>query len=99
MKFVTGSPGSQRELNVLIASNLEAGRLLAGFTFSEPGNWTSWPPHEHAKMLEERYGDFDMPDPAYGLHIVYNDTDYPELVTPVRHGDAALMPSCYHPNG
>ncbi len=98
MKFVAGSPGSRRELNVLIANNVEAGRLLAGFTFSEPGNWTSWPPHEHAKMLEEMYVYFDMPEPAYGLQLVYNDTQYPELVTPVRDGDAVLMPSGYHPN-
>jgi len=98
MKFVAGSPGSRRELNVLIANNVEAGRLLAGFTFSEPGNWTSWPPHEHAKMLEEMYVYFDMPEPAYALQLVYNDTEYPELVTPVRDGDAVLMPSGYHPN-
>jgi 5-deoxy-glucuronate isomerase len=98
MKFVTGSPGSKRELNVLIADNVEAGRLLAGFTFSDPGNWTSWPPHEHAKMLEEMYVYFDMPEPAYGLQLVYNDTQYPELVTAVRDGDAVLMPSGYHPN-
>ena len=98
MKFAAGSPGSRRELNVLIAKNVEAGRLLAGFTFSEPGNWTSWPPHEHAKMLEELYVYFDMPEPAYGLQLVYNDTQYPELVTPVRDGDAVLMPSGYHPN-
>jgi 5-deoxy-glucuronate isomerase len=98
MKFVTGSPGSKRDLNVLIADNVEAGRLLAGFTFSDPGNWTSWPPHEHAKMLEEMYVYFDMPEPAYGLQLVYNDTQYPELVTAVRDGDAVLIPSGYHPN-
>ena len=98
MKFAAGGPGSRRELNVLIAKNVEAGRLLAGFTFSEAGNWTSWPPHEHAKMLEEMYVYFDMPEPAYGLQLVYNDTQYPELVTPVRDGDAVLMPSGYHPN-
>jgi 5-deoxy-glucuronate isomerase len=98
MKFVAGSPGSKRELNVLIGNNVQAGRLLAGFTFSDPGNWTSWPPHEHAKMLEEMYVYFDMPAPAFGLQLVYNDTQYPELVTPVRDGDAVLMPSGYHPN-
>jgi 5-deoxy-glucuronate isomerase len=98
MKFVAGGPGSKRELNVLIANNVQAGRLLAGFTFSDPGNWTSWPPHEHAKMLEEMYVYFDMPEPAYALQLVYNDTQYPELVTPVREGDAVLMPSGYHPN-
>jgi len=98
MKFVAGGPGSRRELNMLLANNVEAGRLLAGFTFSDPGNWTSWPPHEHAKMLEEMYVYFDMPEPAFGIQLVYNDTQYPELVTVVRDGDAVLMPSGYHPN-
>src|SRR5258707_1705495 len=98
LKFVTGGPGSARELRMLIAKNVEAGRLVAGFTYSDPGNWTSWPPHEHAKMLEEMYVYFDMPEPAYGIQLVFNDTQYPELVTVVRDGDAVLMPSGYHPN-
>jgi len=98
MKFVAGGPGYKRELNMLIAKNVEAGRLIAGFTSSDPGNWTSWPPHEHGKKLEEMYVYFDMPDPAYGIQLVYNDTRYPELVVVVRDGDAVLMPSGYHPN-
>ena len=98
LKFVTGSPTSRREVNLLIASNVKAGRLIAGFTSSDPGNWTSWPPHEHGKMLEEIYVYFDMPEPAYGLQMVYNDTQSPELVTAVRDGDAVLIPSGYHPN-
>jgi 5-deoxy-glucuronate isomerase len=98
MKFSAGGPGSSRQLNMLLAKNVEAGRLVAGFTHSDPGNWTSWPPHEHAKMLEEMYVYFDMPEPAYGIQLVYNDTEYPELVTVVRDGDAVLMPSGYHPN-
>jgi 5-deoxy-glucuronate isomerase len=98
LKFATGAPGSRRYLNILIGKNVEAGRLLAGFTVSEPGNWTSWPPHEHAAMLEEMYVYFDMPAPAYGIQLVYNNTEYPELVTVVRDGDAVLMPDGYHPN-
>jgi 5-deoxy-glucuronate isomerase len=98
LKFSAGGPGSSRQLNMLIAKNVQAGRLVAGFTHSDPGNWTSWPPHEHAKMLEELYVYFDMPEPAYGIQLVYNDTEYPELVTVVRDGDAVLMPSGYHPN-
>lgn len=98
LRFRTGGPGSSRDLSMLLAKNIQAGRLVAGFTTSEPGNWTSWPPHEHAKMLEEMYVYFDMPEPAYGIQLVYNDTEYPELVTVVRDGDAVLMPSGYHPN-
>jgi 5-deoxy-glucuronate isomerase len=98
LKFTTGVPGQQRHLNICIGKNVEAGRLLIGFTFSEPGNWTSWPPHEHGQMLEEMYVYFNMPSPAYGLQLVYSNTEYPELVVPVRDGDAVLMPSGYHPN-
>ena len=50
-----GGPSAQRDLNILIGKNVEAGRIMAGVTFSDPGNWTSWPPHEHAAMLEEAY--------------------------------------------
>jgi len=98
LKFSTGSPGSARHLNICLGKNVQAGRLLAGFTFSEPGNWTSWPPHEHAKMLEEMYVYINMPAPGFGIQLVYNNTDYPEMLIPVREGDAVLMPSGYHPN-
>jgi 5-deoxy-glucuronate isomerase len=98
LKFTVGSAGQQRSVSILLGKNVQANRLLIGFTVSDPGNWTSWPPHEHAKMLEEMYVYFDMPAPAFGLQLVYNDTEYPELVTPVRDGDAVLMPSGYHPN-
>lgn len=98
LKFTTGKPGQQRHLNICIGKNVQAGRLLLGFTVSEPGNWTSWPPHEHAQRLEEMYVYFNMPAPAYGLQLVYNNTEYPELVVAVRDGDAVLMPSGYHPN-
>jgi 5-deoxy-glucuronate isomerase len=98
LKFTVGSAGQQRSVSILLGKNVQASRLLLGFTISDPGNWTSWPPHEHAEMLEEMYVYFDMPAPAFGLQLVYNDTEYPELVTPVRDGDAVLMPSGYHPN-
>ncbi|HKD78104.1 MAG TPA: 5-deoxy-glucuronate isomerase [Candidatus Angelobacter sp.] len=98
LKFSTGTPGQSRHLNICLGKNVKAGRLLVGFTFSEPGNWTSWPPHEHAAMLEEMYVYFNMPAPAFGLQMVYNNTEYPELVVPVRDGDAVLMPAGYHPN-
>ena len=98
LSFNTGGPNQTRNLNILIGKNVEAGRLLVGFTVSEPGNWTSWPPHEHEKMLEEMYVYFNMPEPAFGLQLVYRDTQYPELITPVRDGDAVLMPAGYHPN-
>ena len=91
-------PSNQRDLNILIGKNVEAGRIMAGVTFSAPGNWTSWPPHEHAAMLEEAYLYIDMPDPAFGIQLVYTNPHEPELATIVREGDVVLMPQGYHPN-
>ena len=98
LHFTAGGAATTRDLNILIGKNVEAGRLLAGLTISEPGNWTSWPPHEHAAMLEEMYVYTQMPAPAFGIQFVYTDTKEPELATIVRDGDAVLMPRGYHPN-
>ena len=98
LHFKAGGATAEREVNILIGKNIDAGRLLAGVTFSKPGNWTSWPPHEHAAMLEEAYLYVDMPAPAWGIQLVYTDPAQPELVAVVREGDCVLMPKGYHPN-
>ena len=98
LHFHTGGPSSERDVNIVIGKNVDAGRILAGVTFSKPGNWTSWPPHEHARMLAEAYLYIDMPAPGWGLQLVYNDPANPELVAVVRDGDVVLMPQGYHPN-
>lgn len=98
LHFQAGQPPALRDLNVLIGQNVRAGRIMAGVTFSAPGNWTSWPPHEHGQMLEEAYLFIDMPAPAWGVQFVYTDPRQPELVAVVREGDCVLMPQGYHPN-
>jgi 5-deoxy-glucuronate isomerase len=98
LRFVAGTEGARREINILLGSNVQAGRLIVGITRSLPGNWTSWPPHEHAAMLEEIYVYVDMPAPAFGLQLVYTDEISPAEVEVVREGDAVLLPAGYHPN-
>jgi 5-deoxy-glucuronate isomerase len=98
LHLIAGQPPAQRDMNVLIGSNVQAGRIMFGVTFSRPGNWTSWPPHEHSRMLEEAYLYIDMPAPSFGVQFVYTDPNNPELVQVVREGDCVLMPKGYHPN-
>lgn len=98
LHFLTGGESSTRDLNIVLGKNVKAGRIVAGVTFSQPGNWTSWPPHEHAQMLEEAYLYIAMPEPAWGIQLVYTDPRNPELVTVVREGDCVAMPAGYHPN-
>jgi 5-deoxy-glucuronate isomerase len=98
LHFKAGGPASERMLNILLGKNVEAGRIMAGVTFSSPGNWTSWPPHEHAALAEEAYVYIDMPAPSWGVQFVYTDPKSPELAVVVREGDCVLMPKGYHPN-
>ena len=90
-------PSTTRTVNITLGKNIEAGRILAGFTTSEPGHWTSWPPHEHAAILEELYVYYDMPAPAFGVQFVYTNPDEPEFVGVVRDGDAVIMPTWVSP--
>ncbi len=98
LHFRTGGPSAERTINLLLAKNIEAGRIVAGVTFSEIGHWTSWPPHEHEVMLEEAYLYVDMPAPMFAVQFVYTNEQDPELVTFVREGDVVIMPAGYHPN-
>lgn len=98
LHFTAGAPPTERDLNILLGKNIEAGRIMAGVTFSSDGNWTSFPPHEHANMLEEAYLYIDMPAPQWGIQMVYTDAEEPEIVEVVREGDVVIMPQGYHPN-
>ncbi len=98
LHFTAGKPPVERDLNILLGKNVEAGRIMAGVTFSTEGNWTSWPPHEHQNMLEEAYLYIDMPAPSWGVQFVYTNAAEPELVQVVHEGDVVLMPQGYHPN-
>jgi 5-deoxy-glucuronate isomerase len=93
-----GEPSASRELYQLITSNVEAGRLMCGPTFSSKGNWTSFPPHEHIETLEEVYLYFDMPAPAFGIQLAYTNTGEPEMMHPVYENDAMVVSRGYHPN-
>jgi len=98
LHFIAGAPPTERDLNILLGKNIEAGRIMAGVTFSSDGNWTSFPPHEHAEMLEEAYLYIDMPAPQWGIQMVYTNPQEPELIEVVREGDVVVMPRGYHPN-
>jgi 5-deoxy-glucuronate isomerase len=98
LHFQAGAPPNERVINILLGKNIEAGRIMCGVTFSSDGNWTSFPPHEHANMLEEAYLYIDMPAPGWGIQMVYTDPQAPEIVEVVREGDVVVMPQGYHPN-
>lgn len=98
LHFHAGGPATSRTLNLLLSKNIEAGRLMAGVTWSDPGNWTSWPPHEHAAIAEELYVYYDMPPEAFAIQMVYTDKMEPERVEVVHDGDVIVMPTGFHPN-
>src|SRR5258708_1646349 len=92
LRFKTCGHSTTRTVNITLGQNVEAGRILAGFTTSEPGHWTSWPPHEHAAILEELYVYYDMPAPAFGVQFVYTNPDEPDSIPVCRDRYAAIIP-------
>ena len=93
-----GAEPYYRDIWKVLAENIRGSRLLAGVTMSKPGNWTSWPPHEHAATQEELYLFFDIPRPGFGTQYIYHSLESPELVAPVYENDAVTIVEGYHPN-
>jgi 5-deoxy-glucuronate isomerase len=98
MYLKVGTEPAYRDIYKVIADNVEGGKLLTGVTLSKPGNWTSWPPHEHAATQEELYLFFDIPEPGFGTQYVYTTLEKPELIAPVYSDDAVVLVKGYHPN-
>jgi 5-deoxy-glucuronate isomerase len=93
-----GAEPYYRDIHKVIAENVEGSRILMGVTMSKPGNWTSWPPHEHADTREELYLFFDIPKPGFGTQYIYTDLKAPEFASPVYEDDAVTIVKGYHPN-
>lgn len=93
-----GKPTYNRTVVKMIDVNVPADRLLCGVTLGEPGNWTSWSPHEHGSSKEEVYLYIDMPKPAFGFQVLYDDIKKPYLLEPVFENDAVVITKGYHPN-
>ena len=80
-------------------SDTAGGICFSWTTNGGNGAWTSWPPHEHEKDLEEVYCYFDMDDPHFGLHLSYvepGDT-HGVVAHTVKSGTMILAPRGYHP--
>jgi 5-deoxy-glucuronate isomerase len=97
--FDVGDPamGTKRRIHNMLGHNVNASRLLAGFTIGEKTAWTSWPPHEHSTSKEEFYLFLDMPAPAFSTQFVYSDPKAPEFTAVVRENDCVTIPGGYHP--
>ncbi len=96
---IHGSGAGQREIQFTLNPEVPASRLICGLTWGGNGAWTSWPPHQHEKDLEEVYCYFDMDAPKFGFHISYLKSGEIEdaVAHTVRSGSMVIAPCGYHP--
>lgn len=96
---IHGTGSGAREVFFTLAPQDAASRLICGITFSGDGAWTSWPPHQHERDLEEIYCYFDISAPRAGLHLSYGTKEEFSAATAafVRSGSMVMAPTGYHP--
>lgn len=96
---IHGAGVGRREVMFTLPPQTPASRLICGLTWGGEGAWTSWPPHQHEKDLEEVYCYFDMDPPKFGFHISYlKSGEVEDIVThTVRSGTMVQAPRGYHP--
>lgn len=96
---IHGHGVGEREVFFTLNPEVPASRLLCGLTWGGNGSWTSWPPHQHERDLEEAYCYFDMEPPSFGLHLSYLKSGREEEAVAhiVCTGTVVLAPAGYHP--
>ncbi len=94
---IHGKPPYRREVFMTLAQQDAGSRLICGITTGDPGAWTSWPPHQHTKDLEEVYCYFDIPKPRSAFHFASRNNGEFEFIHPVSTGDCVIIPEGYHP--
>lgn len=96
---IHGSGVGRREVMFTLTPEDAASRLICGYTWGGQGAWTSWPPHQHEKDLEEVYCYFDMDPPRLGFHVSYlhSGASGQAVAHPVQTGTMVLAPRGYHP--
>ena len=97
IKQIHGQEPYRRDVFMTLGPQIPASRLITGFTWSDDGAWSSWPPHQHEKDLDECYCYFDMDPPKFGLHLSYRESGKPEVAHIVSSGDLIVAPQGYHP--
>jgi len=99
-----GKGAWRRDVHTILDESRPAQRLVAGETFSEPGKWSSYPPHKHDRQdpprearLQEVYFFKLKPRQGFGVQRVYSPERNIDLSFVVQDGDSVLIPFGYHP--
>jgi 5-deoxy-glucuronate isomerase len=99
-----GVQNYKRKAYEILTSSIDANMLLVGETISEPGNWSSFPPHKHdtdnlpqeSKLQEVYY--FKMNPPGgFGFQRVYADEHSLDITYLVEDDLVVPIPCGYHP--
>lgn len=103
----TGRDNWQRDICLCTAMDLPIQRLSMGETISQPGNWSSYPPHKHDEeklpmefALEEIYYFLLNPKQGFGMMRVYDPPEWKDRLDEtfvLQDGDTVVIPHGYHP--
>lgn len=94
---IVGAQPYRREVFLVIGPETKAERLILGYTISAPGQWTSWPPHEHMETQEEIYVYFDSGKNDFSIQLVCSGLRDSDFCQQVFDGDAVAVSGGYHP--
>ncbi|MDA8441401.1 MAG: 5-deoxy-glucuronate isomerase [Peptococcaceae bacterium] len=96
----------QRDVHDIITDNGEGNvdRIVVGETFSNPGNWSSFPPHKHDRYvpgeetkLAEIYHFRVSPANGFGIQVLYSEDRELDEAVLIRDMDTVNIPFGYHP--
>lgn len=101
-----GGQSWKRDVHDIITGNGEGrvDRIVLGETYGEPGNWSSFPPHKHDRLvpgeeteLAEIYHFRIQPEEAFAVQLIYTEEREIDEAFLIRDRDSVNIPKGYHP--
>ncbi len=91
-----------RNMNEIMPEDFPAEKLIIGETITDPGNWSSYPPHKHdtdnppeETALEELYFFKITPRTGFGSIRVFDDPE--DNIFLIKTDEVVTIPKGYHP--
>jgi Uncharacterized enzyme involved in inositol metabolism len=104
-----GGNSATRQIHAIIPPGYKCQRIVSSEAYTPSGNWSSYPPHKHDKVVVDSEGQlleadleeiyfykFNRPD-GFAFQRVYTDDGSLDEVVVARDNDIVLVPEGYHP--
>lgn len=99
-----GSDTYARKVDTIIGSSFQAGNILAGETFNQPGKWSTFPLHKHDECIPGKQSKHEevfffqiKQKNGFGFQRIFTEDNSLDQTSLIQNNHLSLIPRGFHP--